>query len=61
MQPGDHLFVSKPVFGQYGRFYSHHGIYVKPRTLSAGMDSAGRAATPVAGLKLPETLYIPTA
>lgn len=28
MQPGDHLFVSKPVFGQYGRFYSHHGIYV---------------------------------
>lgn len=33
----------------------------KPCTLSAGMDSAGRAATPVAGLKLPETLYMPTA
>lgn len=28
MQPGDHLFVSKPVFGQSCRFYTHHGIYV---------------------------------
>lgn len=28
MQIGDHLFVSKPSFGQYGRFYTHHGIYV---------------------------------
>ena len=28
MQIGDHVFVSKPVFGQYGRFYTHHGIYI---------------------------------
>lgn len=28
MQSGDHIFVSKPVVGQYGRFYTHHGIYI---------------------------------
>lgn len=28
MQIGDHIFVSRPVFGPHGRFYTHHGIYV---------------------------------